>query len=569
MRRAAAAALLAVTAQPAAAALDAADLMGEAGEPALRPMADFAPGDGGDPAKFQGTLRLSGGIQRVRVLRDDDKLADEAGGARSRLPDLTIDLVRIGDALVPTRRGPIRADHPSWEWIVEPGRVWTQPGDRGLSRAAIPFALAERNQNCVHHGVVSFLYGADGTVSKAAYEIAGETCAYYRFDGWGRLDAEFRPHPVERAADLARAWADEQGHRLPVKPLAALAKDHPGANPAPFGTGPGLAPADISAYGVMLDGVHYAGACTTRQGPYPFCDERVLPSYSLAKTLVGGLGLMRLELLHPGASVERVAGLVSACAKSGGWDDVRLVDLLDMASGHYALDGFEADEDSAAMGPFFDAERHDARVAFACTAFPRRAPPGTVGHYHTNDTYLLGTAMAALVRRDRGPAGDFYEELLAGPVWHGLGLSPLLDATRRTRDAAAQPFTGYGLYLHTDDILRLAGFLAAGTGRIGDRAVVDPSLLQAGLQRDPADPGREAGSPHFRYRAGLWARDVAPVVGCDRPVWVPFLSGYGGISVVMMPNGLVYYVFSDGGALDWAEAAKAAHQIRSLCPGKP
>ena len=58
----------------------------------------------------------------------------------------------------------------------------------------------------------------------------------------------------------------------------------------------------MTAYGFVIGGVHYAGGCETRHGTYPFCDVMDLPSYSLAKSIVGGIGLMRLELLYPGVS---------------------------------------------------------------------------------------------------------------------------------------------------------------------------------------------------------------------------------------------------------------------------
>ncbi len=35
--------------------------------------------------------------------------------------------------------------------------------DGGYSRASLPFTLEERNANCMHNGVLTFLFKSDGT----------------------------------------------------------------------------------------------------------------------------------------------------------------------------------------------------------------------------------------------------------------------------------------------------------------------------------------------------------------------------------------------------------------------
>jgi CubicO group peptidase (beta-lactamase class C family) len=258
---------------------------------------------------------------------------------------------------------------------------------------------------------------------------------------------------------------------------------------------------------------------------------------------------------------ESVAAHVPACAAAGGWDAVRLVDLLDMTSGHYRLDGPEADEDSPDMGPFFAGTTAAQKVAFACGQ-PRRAAPGVHFAYHTADSFLLGVAMTDVLRR-RGLGRDVYDDLIR-PAWRSIGQSPMLDTTRRTLDSEAQPFTGYGLAYTRDDIVRAARYVAHG-GEVDGRPWLDRRLLQAALQR--SDPGSGAPVfPHIVYRLGVWARDVAPLIGCRRAVWVPFMSGYGGISVVLFPNDVRFWSFNEDGHFDWGEAVAQVNKIRPLCP---
>ena len=95
--------------------------------------------------------------------------------------------------------------------------------------------------------------------------------------------------------------------------------------------------------------------------------------------------------------------------------------------------------------------------------------------------------------------------------------------------------------------------------------MLDQGLLKAALQRDPAHPGLPASGPAYRYKAGFWARDISGPLGCSRPVWAPFMSGFGGISVVLLPGGVTYYYFGDSGVFDWAPASLEAGRIRDMC----
>lgn len=77
--------------------------------------------------------------------------------------------------------------------------------------------------------------------------------------------------------------------------------------------------------------------------------------------------------------------------------------------------------------------------------------------------------------------------------------------------------------------------------RIGTQQLLDPQLLDEALQRDPAHPGVRAGQDMLRYNHGLWAWNAQAALGCRAGTWIPFRSGYGGIDVALLPNGMTYY----------------------------
>ncbi len=511
--------------------------------------------------RFEGRLILAPEPDSagVKVYRDDFGEMKDARGTARRLPAFDFTFAQSGDALIPARRGTIAGSHPEWEIILEPGRVWDQADDGDYSRASIPFTLEERNANCMHNGVLTFLFKSDGSVSKAAYQIASETCLYSKFDLWGRVAARYVPGTLPDRSRLIDDYAAEIAHRTPVKPIAALATDY-GLDPTRFGAE--IAAADMTTYGVVVKGRLYSGGCGTRLGAYPFCAELDLPSYSLAKSIFGGLASMRLALLYPGVMQESVAGHVPACAA---WTNVSFGDALNMATGHYNSPADQADEGAPDILPFFLDETHAGRIAFACTHYPAKSPPGTLWVYHTTDAYILGTVLRDFFQSHTAPGSDIYRDVLVDPVWHRLHLDPAIDVTRRSYDAVAQPFTGWGLTLHRDDIAKLAGFLTTQHGKINEERVIDQAMLDAALQHNSADRGLPAAFPSLRYKNGFWAWNAADAIGCKEPTWIPFMSGFGGIIVALLPNGVTYFYVSDGGTYAWAQAVREAAKIAPVC----
>jgi hypothetical protein len=385
---------------------------------------------------------------------------------------------------------------------------------------------------------------------------------------WAALKASYVPGAVaERAAALAVHHA-EVAHRLPQRSLAQLAQAYPSVSVADLAIG---AAGARTVYGLVVDGVNYVSACHTRAGDYPYCAVLDLPSYSTAKSAFAAVALMRLQALTRAARTQPLRAWVDAqpCQRPA-WDGVAFQDALDMATGNYDSALYEQDENDAKTRGLFLPLGHAGKISFACGAYPHRSPPGTLWVYHTSDTYLLGTAMSAYFKSLPGHEhADLFDDLVVSDVFRPLGLSPVTHTSRRTYDAAREPFTGWGLTWHYDDIARLASFLAAGDGRIAGEPVLDPQMLATALQRDPQDRGLPAANlANFRYKYGFWSRNVQSLLGCAAPTWVPFMSGFGGISVVMFPNGTIYYNFADDGELasfDWGNPAKQVRRIHDYC----
>ncbi|MEX0342689.1 MAG: hypothetical protein AB3N06_08885 [Erythrobacter sp.] len=516
------------------------------------PAASLAPNE-----EVTGTLEVSGGEASLFAVHANGFRMDRKALRLDQVPPLRIDLVQDRARIVPVQRGPIRDTHPHWEWIVQPGVAW-HDGD-GRSWMSLPVALAERNANCVHNGLLKLEISAASAT--ADFQIASETCAYFQFDMRARLEASFTAGTIEGAAHIVEGDRRERAARTDERPIADLpfAERLAAQDQVPAGA--------LTARGTVLGGVHYVGQCETRAGSYPFCAELVLPSYSWAKSLFAGVAAMRLEKLYPGSMRQSIATYVGGCEEAD-WGDVTVSDALNMATGHYNDRGHEVDEASDMMSRFFLAETHPEKILIACRGFGRRTDPGTRFVYRTTDTYIAATAMTGILRTERQDIGaDLHVDLLQ-PIWDGLELSALMAAPRRTYDESAIPFAGWGLYLTRADLARIAAFLQRG-GTIDGEAYLDPAMLSLAMQQGSPPHGLRAASDDQRYRHGFWSWNAGPYLGCAGDLWVPLMSGYGGLAAAFLPDGQLYYHVSDGGTHRWGASARAIHEHYPLCEVSP
>jgi hypothetical protein len=355
--------------------------------------------------------------------------------------------------------------------------------------------------------------------------------------------------------------------------------------------------AGTTEYGVYYHGVNYTGGCATRYGSYAYCPELMLPSYSLAKSVMASLAMESLSQQY-GSQIAALLlrSYVPEMATSANWEKapVTFQDAANMATGNYASKAYEADEDGQGTTNFLLAEPYGSGSG-PCAApytkitcalqYPHHAgEQGYTWVYHTVDQFLLTQAETGFLQTKQGPDADLFNYLVKR-VYQPLGLSPDALTTERTDNASTQlggntdgqiygrPWGAYGMFFTADDVAKLSRFLNNDLGAIGGRQVLDRSQVLASLQRLQSDRGVSASSANlesdvvaggYRYSNGLWAypNDVE-VPGCD--LRVPFMSGFGGITVAMMPNGATYYYFSDDGQFIWADAIGQLNKLSPMC----
>jgi len=510
--------------------------------------------------QFEGTLTL---FEQTNTNQFNQLGGEPLPVDQHYLPSFSFKFVQDGSNIIPSQRGVILSNNSRWEYIMEPGKVWDEVSDNGFSRVAIPFALQQKNQNCIHNGVLSFLFKNDGQISKIAYQISTETCLYIKFNMWGLVFANYTPSTINNANSIKSNYQKEQNSRLASKPITDLVIDYPNLEINLSAFSEGITPKHMTLYGLVDNNIHYTGGCETRHGTYPFCDVFVILSYSTSKSLFSAIALMRLQQKYPGVINTTISTFVPECTGNSNWIDVTFKNTLNMVTGNYTSPDYFVDEIDSVT--FFSALTHNEKINFACTKWPRQAIPSQFWNYHTSDTYLLTTAMNEYLQQQEGATKDIFTDTIVNDIWIPLGISPTVLISKRTYDSVQQSWGGYGLNLHRDDIAKLSKFLNSDNGKIQSTQLLDDSMLQQALQRVPNSHGQATGISGVYYNNGFWGANIASFLGCKNEVWVPFMQGFGGIIIALLPNGMTYYNISDNDEYSWIPAVIEANKIKSMC----
>jgi hypothetical protein len=512
--------------------------------------------------------------------------------AWKHLPAFSYQFVQSGTHLIPAVQGLSITGSWAWNYIIGPGRVWQEIGDDGYMRASLPFSLIQRNQNCVHNGSMTFLFSnaKSPPVSNVYYQVTQETCYPMKFDLWGLAPATYTRAPVAGSAALKANHDAELSHRLPARSLDALATDYPGArfDPTVF-LRAFKDQKQVTTYGLAFNGVNYSSGCPTRFGQYAFCEEMRLPSYSIAKSVFAGVALMRLgELYGPRVYDLLIKDFIPEHDMGGRWDATTLNHASDMATGNYNSDAYEADENSPAMDRFIVDESYEAKLAASFAFQQRYATPGTKWVYQSSATFLVTQAMNAFLKQRRGKGADIFD-LVRDDVFRPLHVSVGGLTTIRTDNSPTGAPTGYyGMFFSKDDLAKIGSFLNNATGALDGVQVLEAARLKEALFRSPnaADAGvpivgshraSALGSPQLgnrplsnntrRYAHGFWGRHLTtaefPQYACD--FWISLMVGYGGNVVLLLPNGVVPYVFSDGMEFPWVDSVDQISKLSPFC----
>lgn len=479
-----------------------------------------------------------------------------------RNPGFSVAFFTDGGYLVPVLRDVV----PGTRVILSRGWAWSEPADGGLSRASFPFVVVNDNNNFTHNAIATFVYD-DTRVSSLAVQIVQETARWAKLDYADRLPMTYAPGSITdeaaQRAELAAAVAGE----VPMRPWSAL-----GNAPALAAFDGDTRTDDVSASGLVMDGVLYVRGCNTRYGPFPYCGQMRHGVFSVTKSLGAAVALLRLAQKYgDGVFDAELTDYLPAGAHAG-WNKVTFAQTLGMATAigdekpvREPNDLF-ADENRPKMFQFMG--KRTAREKLDLALSYRHYPwnPGEVLRYNSTQTFVLAWAMDAYVKRREGAQANLWD-MMRREVFRPIGIldTPLMR-THETNGAPGLPVLGYGMYLTVDDVAKLAGLLQAG-GRHAGVQILSPTRLADALYQKDAGAGLPTGGINQfgegRYHLSFWSIPYRAPAGCT--VRVPFMLGYGGNAVMLLPNGISTFRFSDGGNLDVDSMVLAGEALRPLC----
>lgn len=505
---------------------------------------------------FDGHLKLTWDPSKSQF----EYLHGELSSQNQTLPTIEIDFVQSEGYLIPVQRGLIILEHPGWNIIIEPGRVWQEMGDRGYSRASFPFALVVKGSNATFNGTMTFLFD-DQHVSPVWYQITQETILNVEANMWGFFQAEYQPKLVANGNEIKAAFLNELAERFPTKPIESLADDYPGVDISAFSRN--VVPEHMTWYGFVINDINYIGGCETRFGIYPYCEYMRAPAYGTTNSGFVSIALMRLAQIYGPEVMDLLIKdyLPETAASPGNWDTVTFNHTLDMSTGNYGDSGHMTDESSNLMETYLSTQPYEERIAIALN-WPNSGEPGETWIYHSSDSFILVQAMNNFLITQQGPDADIFD-FVVEEVFLPLDMGPGVMSILRTSEDNwhGHPLGSYGMWWIPDDIAKLGTLLSNG-GQINGQQILHPGLLAAALQQNPDDRGIKISDPSYLYNNSFRAQHYSSR-NCD--FWVPVMQGESGNIVAFFPNETFYYYFSDNQNFFWEDSMRESNKLVPFC----
>jgi hypothetical protein len=546
--------------------------------------AAFVPGSDAvaEHSPFLGTVRLTeaGMTTQPAVFSPPSVL----GRNPKLFPGVAISFFTDKGDLIPFTQDVIRYGSSSggrsyWDIIVQPGRVWSQPGDNGWSRAGFPFALVNSIEGETHNGVATFLY-KKGRVSNLRFQIVQQTAPFYikdEFVAAGLVPATFVPVAADHLSSLKKVYEADRADAVPIAGWSELEAKAGAATLANFdGT---MRAKDIVLSGLDYQGVFYLKGCQSAGGPLPWCDRARFGVWSATKVLANETALLRLaEKFGPAVFELKIADYVPQAAGYRGWRDVRFEDAINMATGigngstrrnpNNTSDGYI----DATYSNWYEARSIKEKVA-ALLIDGRVYPwgPGQVTRYRDQDMFVLGVAMDAFLKSKEGPTANIWS-MLQREVFQPIGIH--YAPTNRTIEADGsfgQPLMAYGYYPTISDMVLIARLYQNG-GKHGDQQILyAPRIreLLAGPNPRGLPTGEKLPEGETTYINAFWVTSYAASQDCR--VFYPRMIGWGGNIVALMPGGLTGIRLSksgpteDNSEVDTGGMAQVGNYLSKYC----
>jgi hypothetical protein len=187
--------------------------------------------------------------------------------------------------------------------------------------------------------------------------------------------------------------------------------------------------------------------------------------------------------------------------------------------------------------------------------------------YNSTQTFVLAAAMDSFLKRQAGPQARLWD-MMVTEVFQPIGIFYLPTMHTREADGARGiPHLAAGLYPTIDDLAKLATLLQNG-GQYQGRQLLSAGKLAEALYKTNAmglPTGRQNRCGGERYHWSFWSVPYRTNDGCF--FQIPYMVGFGGNFVVLLPNGISAFRFADSHNYDVDTLVLAGEALRPFpCP---
>lgn len=487
-------------------------------------------------------------------------------------PGFSVSFFSYKDYLIPVNQGLLEAEgpHKAWDIIFSPGRVWSEPGDSGMSRASFPFVITPRIPMGAFNGIATFLYD-NSCISAFRFQIVQQSGGNHQFYPYGQIPLQYIPSPIENLDELKNQFAEKLNRQTPIHPWTELEKISDSQVLKKFSGG--LASQQISATGVIMDGAIYLQPCMTSFGQFPYPREMRHNVKSVSKSMGAALAMLALAQKYGDELFDlKIADYVKVTAEHDGWDEVTFGNALNMATGIGDEAPYRkplvtsADENKPKLYKFIDKEPNTAQqwlnFSFSYGNYPWR--PGEILRYNSINTFVLGAAMDSFLKSKEGTNANLWD-MVTKDVLKPIGIDQLpLMHTRENDGSVGLPHFAFGLYPTVDDTAKIVTLLHNG-GQLDEVQLLSEMKLSEALCRKgivglPSEYSNRYGD--VGYHMSFWSEPIKTEAG--RYFQIPFMSGAGGNRVVLAPNGVSSFIFTGAGEKNFLSFVQATATIKSI-----
>ena len=218
-------------------------------------------------------------------------------------------------------------------------------------------------------------------------------------------------------------------------------------------------------------------------------------SFSVAKSFTSTLVGAAIQDGYIASLEDKVSRYIPDLRGSA-YDDVTIRQLLTMSSGVRWNEDYE--DPRADVAQFNNAKPDpgiDATVSYM-RKLPRAHPPGTVWHYNTGETNLIGVLVSSAT-------GKSLAQYMQERIWHPAGMAA---TATWLKGKTGHEIAGCCLQAATRGYARLGLFILA-NGNVDGRQIVPPDWFAEATrkQKDIGQPGRGYGFQWWTYDDGSFA----------------------------------------------------------------